>query len=130
MATEAVGLSRRLAIRIDRARRSKVLPLALHQPGHPAPSGGGPPEALEAATEAVGLYGELSAREPAYRDPLAAAWINLGGDPNAVGRSEDALETSSRAVAIRRELAAADDAVLPILGEPWRISLCIRTHLV
>jgi thiol-disulfide isomerase/thioredoxin len=116
VATEAVALCRRLAVNDDSSQALEGLAISLHNLGIRHGQAQNLSEALESATEAVGLYSKLSGREPAYRNPLAIALVSLGGHQNALGLSQEALETSSRAVAIYREMGAADETVLPGLA--------------
>ena len=73
-------------------------------------------DALTPAEEAVRLYRELAAGNPAYLPDLAGALGNLGGSYSEVGRRQDALTPAEEAVRLYRELAAANPAYLPNLA--------------
>jgi hypothetical protein len=95
----------------ERARWADVLSSRLAQIGNTD-------EALGPAQEAVAIYRDLDASEPAqFRPDLAAALANLGVRLQSLGRPADAAEATTQAVAIRRELARADPAThLPYLA--------------
>ncbi|MEZ5382632.1 MAG: tetratricopeptide repeat protein [Microthrixaceae bacterium] len=69
-------------------------------------------EALEPTQEAVTLYRELAADNPAYLNDLAMSLNNLGIRLSELGRRTEALEPTQEAVTLRRELAADNPAYL------------------
>ena len=73
-------------------------------------------DALAPAEEAVRLYRELAAANPAFLPDLASALNNLGIRYSEVGRRQDALAPAEEAVRLYRELAAANPAFLPDLA--------------
>ena len=73
-------------------------------------------DALAATEEAVRLYRELAAANPAFLPDLASALNNLGNHYSDMGRREDALAAAEEAVRLYRELAAANPAFLPDLA--------------
>lgn len=86
----------------ERARWADVLSSRLAQAGDVD-------EALGPAQDAVAIYRELDASEPAqFRPDLAAALANLGVRLQSLDRPGDAAEVAGEAVAIRRGLAEAD----------------------
>ncbi|WP_322755187.1 tetratricopeptide repeat protein, partial [Frankia sp. Cas3] len=116
-ATEAVGLSRRLAEAApdaylpDLAMSLTTLAIGLSEVGRRA-------EALAPATEAVGLYRRLAEAAPdAYLPDLAGSLNNLAIGLSEVGRRAEALAPATEAVELYRRLAeAAPDAYLPDLA--------------
>ena len=73
-------------------------------------------DALGPAEEAVRLYRELAASNPAFLPDLASALGNLGASYSEVGRRQDALGPAEEAVRLYRELAASNPAFLPDLA--------------
>ena len=73
-------------------------------------------DALAPAEEAVQLYRELAATNPAFLPDLAAALNNLGNRYSEVGRRQDALAPTEEAVQLYREQAATNPAFLPDLA--------------
>ncbi|HEX5747129.1 MAG TPA: tetratricopeptide repeat protein [Archangium sp.] len=75
-------------------------------------------EALEAASEAVGVYQVLAERDPdAFRPDLAMSLNNLGCRLGELGRREEALEATSEVVGVYRVLAERDpEAFRPYLA--------------
>ena len=73
-------------------------------------------DALAPTEEAVQLYRELAAANPAFLPDLASALNNLGIRYSEVGRRQDALPPTEEAVQLYRELAAANPAFLPDLA--------------
>jgi tetratricopeptide (TPR) repeat protein len=66
----------------------------------------GPRETLAAAEEAVGLWRDLAAANPAHRPSLAMALTGLGAGLNDLGRPREALAAAEEAVGLWRDLAA------------------------
>ena len=73
-------------------------------------------DAVAPAEEAVTLYRDLAAANPAYLPDLAGALTNLGNRYSEVGRRADAVAPAEEAVTLRRDLAAANPAYLPDLA--------------
>src|SRR5208282_224049 len=73
-------------------------------------------EAVAPAEEAVQLYRELAAANPAFLPDLASALTNLGNRYSEVGRRQDALAPAEEAVQLYRELAGTNPAFLPNLA--------------
>ncbi|MGZ6564617.1 MAG: AAA family ATPase [Solirubrobacteraceae bacterium] len=74
-------------------------------------------DALAPTEEAVTLYRELAAQNPAFLPNLAMALNKLGNRYAEVGRRGDALAPTEEAVTLRRELAAQNPAFLPNLAD-------------
>jgi len=66
--------------------------------------------------EAVQLYRELAAGNPAFLPDLASALNNLGVFFSEVGRRQEAMAPTEEAVQLYRELAAGNPAFLPDLA--------------
>ena len=73
-------------------------------------------DALPPAEEALRLYRELAAANPAFLPELASALNNLGTRYSEAGRQADALPPAEEAVQLRRELAKTNPAYLPNLA--------------
>ncbi|MGZ6670181.1 MAG: tetratricopeptide repeat protein, partial [Solirubrobacteraceae bacterium] len=73
-------------------------------------------DALAPTEEAVTLYRELAAQNPAFLPNLAMALNKLGNRYAEVGRRGDALAPTEEAVTLRRELAAQNPAFQPDLA--------------
>jgi hypothetical protein len=73
-------------------------------------------EAVPPTEEAVGLYRQLAADNPAFVPDLAGALGNLGNRYGAVGRRTDAVPPTEEAVRLRRQLAADNPAFAPDLA--------------
>ncbi len=71
--------------------------------------------AVASAEEAVALWRELAAANPAFTPDLAGALNNLGIRYSQVGRRGEAIAPAEEAVARYRELAAANPAFTPDL---------------
>jgi tetratricopeptide (TPR) repeat protein len=74
---------------------------------------GQPRAAVAPAEEAVALWREQAAANPAFTPNLAVALDNLGCRYSEVGRRGEAVAPAEEAVALWRELAAADPAFTP-----------------
>ena len=70
-------------------------------------------DALAPTEEAVRLYQQLAAANPAFLPNLAAALTNLGTSYSGVGRRNDALAPAEEAVRLYQQLAATNPAFLP-----------------
>ncbi|WP_433291571.1 tetratricopeptide repeat protein [Pseudonocardia sp. CA-142604] len=73
-------------------------------------------DAVPPTEEAVNIYRDLAADNPAFLPNLAGALSNLGGRYSEVGRRADALPPIKEAVDIDRSLAAGNTAFLPDLA--------------
>ena len=73
-------------------------------------------EAVPATEEAVTLYREQAAANPAYLPDLARTLGNLGNRYGEVGRRDEAVPATEEAVTLYREQAAANPAYLPDLA--------------
>ncbi|MEV4207796.1 tetratricopeptide repeat protein [Nocardia salmonicida] len=73
-------------------------------------------EALAPTEEAVALYRDLAADNPAYLPDLAGALNDLGIRLSEVGRRTEALAPTNEAVALRRHQASNNPAYLPELA--------------
>jgi hypothetical protein len=68
-------------------------------------------EALSAAEEAVQVWRQLAATNPAAFGPgLSRSLLNLGNQLSEMGRREEALAATAEAVQVWRQLAAANPA--------------------
>jgi hypothetical protein len=86
----------------ERARWADALSVRLAQIGKPD-------QALGPAQEAVAIYRQLAAADPArYRPDLAATVANLAVRLHRLGRLADASAAAGEAVTLRRELAHAN----------------------
>ena len=116
-ATEAVTLFRQITGEGDSPESLPGLAVSLHNLAIRQREAELHREALATATESVEVQSRLAARDPGGSgSPLAGALINLGSCQSALGMSEQALESTSRAVTIYRERAAASDTFLPGLA--------------
>ncbi len=77
---------------------------------------GRPQEALAAIEEALGLWRELVAANPAHQPGLVMTLQNLGAGLRDLGRPQEALAATEEALALYRELAAANPAHQPELA--------------
>jgi tetratricopeptide (TPR) repeat protein len=73
-------------------------------------------DAVVPTEEAVALYRNLAADNPAYAPDLAMALNNLGACYSGVGRRAEAVAATEEAVALRREQAADNPAYAPDLA--------------
>ena len=73
-------------------------------------------DALAAQEEALGLYRELAAANPAHQPNLARALNSYGASLRDLGRHQDALAAQEEALGLYRELAAANPAHQPNLA--------------
>ena len=73
-------------------------------------------DAVAPAEEAVTLYREQAAQNPAFAPNLAAALTNLGACYSEVGRRADAVAPTEEAVTLRRKQAAQNPAFAPDLA--------------
>jgi tetratricopeptide (TPR) repeat protein len=74
-------------------------------------------EALAPTEEAVGLYRQLTADNPAHQPGLADALGNLGSRLAGLGRYQEALAPTEEAVGLYRQLTADNPAHQPGLAE-------------
>jgi tetratricopeptide (TPR) repeat protein len=70
-------------------------------------------EALAAREEALALWRDLAAANPAYQPDLAGALNNYGTSLRDLGRNREALAADEEALALYRDLAAANPARQP-----------------
>ena len=77
---------------------------------------GRPQEALAAAEEALGLWRELAAANPAHQPELAGSLHNVGAGLRDLGRPQEALAATEEALGLFRELAATNPAHRPELA--------------
>ena len=73
-------------------------------------------DAVAPTEEAVTLYRELAAQNPAFAPDLAMALTNLGNRYSGVGRRADAVAPPEEAVTLRRKQAAQNPAFTPDLA--------------
>jgi tetratricopeptide (TPR) repeat protein len=73
-------------------------------------------DALGPTEEAIRLYRELAATNPAFLPDLAMALNNLGNYYSDVGRWQDALAPGEEATRLHRELAGTNPGFLPDLA--------------
>ena len=73
-------------------------------------------DALAAKEEALALYRDLAAANPAHQPSLAGALNSYGTSLRDLGRHRDALAAEEEALALYRDLAAANPAHQPSLA--------------
>jgi tetratricopeptide (TPR) repeat protein len=107
------------AVTVDHARETGTredLANALTRYGASLRDLGQPREALAAFEEALALYRDLAAADPAHQLSVAYALTGTGISLAELGRHREALAAREEAVGLYRGLAVADSAHLPSLA--------------